>query len=120
LRLPSVKRIEIVDEAGRIVGVLQGVDQNKEAFGMLELNGQGTRAGRSVRLDPQRLMIVGDAGCAELLATSAEWRATMPRGEDDVKVRIAAEPDGGSMHVKSVDSNGQPQRPEREPNANGL
>jgi len=115
-----VKRIEIVDESGGIVGILQGVDHNKDSFGMLELVGHGTRAGRFVRVDPQRLIIVGDGGFTEVLATGAEWSATMPSGEDDVKVRIAADPDGGSVHVKSVDSNGQLQRPEREPNANGL
>jgi hypothetical protein len=96
-----VKRVEIVDEAGRIVGVLQGVDHNKDAFGMLELIGHGTRAGRFVRVDPQRVIIVGDGGFTEVLATGAEWSATMPSGEDDVKVRIAADPNGGSVHVKS-------------------
>ena len=98
-----VKRVEIVDEAGRIVGVLQGVDHNKDAFGMLELIGHGTRAGRFVRVDPQRLIIVGDGGFTEVLATGAEWTVRMPSGEDDVKVRIGADPDGGSMYLKSGD-----------------
>jgi hypothetical protein len=102
-----VKRVEIVDEAGGIVGILQGVDhgigQNKDAFGMLELYGHGTRAGRLVRVDPQRVMIVGNGGFVEVLATGAEWTATMPSGEDDVKVRILADPQGGSVHMKSSD-----------------
>jgi hypothetical protein len=70
---------------------------------MLELYGHGTRAGRLVRVDPQRVMIVGNGGFAEVLATSAEWSATMPSGEDDVKVRILADPQGGAVHVKSSD-----------------
>jgi hypothetical protein len=72
-------------------------------FGMLELYGHGTRAGRLVRVDPQRVMIVGNGGFVEVLATGAEWTATMPSGEDDVKVRILADPQGGSVHMKSSD-----------------
>jgi len=68
---------------------------------MLELLGHGTRAGRCLHIDPQRLMITGDGGFTEVSATTAEWNATMPSGQDDVKVRIVAEPQGGSMHVKS-------------------
>jgi hypothetical protein len=96
-----VKRIEIVDEAGKTVGVLQGVDLNKDAFAVLELVGHGRWAGQMVHIDPRQVTIVGEGGYAEVLATSAEWAATMPSGDADVKVRIGAAPDGGSVHVKS-------------------
>jgi len=98
-----VKRVEIVDEAGGIVGVLQGVDHNEDAFGMLELVGHGRWAGRMVHIDPRQVTIVGEGGYAEVLATGAQWTVRMPSGEDDVKVRIGADPDGGSMYMKSGD-----------------
>jgi hypothetical protein len=98
-----VKRIEIVDERGGIVGVLQGVDQNKEAFAVLELVGQGTLAGKFVHIDPRRLVISGDRGATEFWATGVQWTATVPPGKDDVMVRIDANSDGGFVQVKSDD-----------------
>jgi hypothetical protein len=93
-----------VDDAGRLVATLQGIGYGKDAFAVLELRGYGAREGRIVRIDPQRVLISGDGGFTEVCATTAEWTVTRPFGDADVKVRIGADADGGSVHVKSSDS----------------
>jgi hypothetical protein len=98
------KRLEIVDDGGRTVFTVQGIGHGREAFAVLELRGYGAWEGRIVRIDPQRVLISGDGGFTEVCATTAEWTVTRPFGDDDVKVRIEADADGGSVHVKSSDS----------------
>jgi hypothetical protein len=103
-----VKRIELVDEAGRTVGILQGVDLNvgqaDDSFGMLELYGHGTKAGHFVRVDPQRAMISGNGRYANFSAACAEWAVSAPTGPDEVMVRISATSKGGCLHVKPSDA----------------
>ena len=95
------KRIEIVDDAGKVVGVVHSVGRGKEASAVLELVGHGAREGRMVHMDPQRVVISGDGGVTEFRHTGVEWKATMPSGKDDVMVRIGADSNGGSGAVKS-------------------
>ena len=98
-----VRRIEIVDDAGRVVGVVQSVGRGEDSSAYLELLAHGDRGdgkGRVVHIDPQMVFISGDGGSTWFWATCAEWASTSPPGEDDVMVRIDANSDGGFVHVK--------------------